>query len=137
MLYVGATKDMQRTPMVINTTECNMKYNYATEGNSSSAFQNAQDQYIIKCADIYIYISLNVQINISSNVQINISSNVQINISLNVQFNISSNVQINISLSVQINISSNVQRTVSEHGSHIGSSFLNLLTNFTCTNCVL
>ena len=50
MTYVGATKDMQRTPMAISTTECSMKYNYATEGNSSSEFQKAQDQYIIKCA---------------------------------------------------------------------------------------
>jgi len=50
ILYVGATKDMQRTTMAITTTECNMKNNYVTDGNSSSAFQNAQDQYITKCA---------------------------------------------------------------------------------------
>ena len=49
MLYTGATKKMQITPMVTTTTEYNIKYNYATEGNFSSAFQNAQGQYIIKC----------------------------------------------------------------------------------------
>jgi hypothetical protein len=45
MLYIGANKEMQKTPLAITTTECNVKCNYSTNGNFKSASQNSQDHH--------------------------------------------------------------------------------------------